>query len=48
LENFHTKGDKEKDGLHILIFSNINLQLKLLKRDREGNVILFKGKNTPR
>ena len=45
---FHTNGAKKEAGLAIFIHDKIVFKLDLIRRDREGDYILIKGKNPPR
>ena len=40
---FHTTGDKKKAGVAILISDNIDFEIKVVKRDKEGYYIMIKG-----
>jgi hypothetical protein len=41
---FQANGMKKQAGIPILTLSKIELQLKVIKKDKEGHVILIKGK----
>ena len=40
---FHTNGDQKKAGVAILISDKIDFQIKAVKRDKEGHLIMIKG-----
>ena len=40
---FHTNRDQKKAGVAILISDKIDLEIKALKRDKEGHYIMIKG-----
>ena len=40
---FHANGDQRKAGVAILISYKIDLQIKAVKRDKEGHYIMIKG-----
>jgi exonuclease III len=42
--NFQANGLKKKAGVSILISNNIDFQLKVIRKDKEGHFILIKGK----
>jgi hypothetical protein len=39
---------KKQAGVANLILNKINFQPKVIKKDKEGHLILIKGKNLPR
>ena len=41
---FQTNGPKKHDEVTIIISNKINFQPKVMKNDKEGHVILIKGK----
>jgi len=41
---FQANGLKKQAGVPILISNKINFQLKVIKKDKEGNFIFIKGK----
>jgi hypothetical protein len=41
---FQANGLKKKAGIAILISNKINFQPKVIKKDKEGHIILMKGK----
>jgi exonuclease III len=43
--NFQAYGLKTQAGVAILILNKIDLQPKVIKKDKKGNFILIKGKN---
>ena len=40
---FHANGDQKKAGVAILISDKIDMQIKAVKRDKEGHYIMIKG-----
>ena len=40
---FHANGDQKKAGVAILISDKIDLEIKAMKRDKEGHYIMIKG-----
>ena len=40
---FHTNGDQKKAGVAVLISDKIDLEIKAVKRDKEGHYIMIKG-----
>ena len=40
---FHVNGDQKKAGVAILISDKIDLEIKAVKRDKEGHYIMIKG-----
>ena len=40
---FHANGEQKKAGVTILISDKIDLQIKAVKRDKEGHYIMIKG-----
>ena len=40
---FHTNGEQKKAGVAILISDKIDVQIKDVKRDKEGHYIMIKG-----
>ena len=42
-KTFHANGDQKKAGVAILISDKIDLQIKAVKRDKEGHYIMIKG-----
>ena len=40
---FHTNIDQKKAGIAILISNKIDFEIKVVKRDREGDYIMIKG-----
>ena len=40
---FHANGDLKKAGVAILISDKIDVQIKAVKRDKEGHYIMIKG-----
>ena len=40
---FHENGKQKKDGVAILISDKIDLKIKKITRDKEGNYIMTKG-----
>jgi hypothetical protein len=45
---FQADGPKKQAGVAILISNKIDFQTKVIKKDKEGQFILIKGKNLPR
>jgi exonuclease III len=45
---FQANGLKKQDGVAILISNKIDFQRKVIKKDKEGHFILFKGKSSKR
>ena len=43
---FQANGPKKQAGLAILISNKINFQPKVIKKDKEGHLILIKGKKS--
>jgi exonuclease III len=41
---FQANGPKKQTGVAILISNKINFQFKVIKKDKEGQLILIKGK----
>jgi hypothetical protein len=41
---FQANGPKKQVGVTILILNKIDFQLKVIKKDKEGHLILIKGK----
>jgi exonuclease III len=41
---FQANGPKKQAGIAILILNKIDFQLKVIKKDKEGHLILIKGK----
>jgi hypothetical protein len=44
IKNFQANGARKQDEVAILLSNKIDFQPKLIKRDREGHIILIKGK----
>jgi hypothetical protein len=42
--NFPSKWSQETTGVAILILNKIDFQSKVIKKDKEGHIILIKGK----
>ena len=42
-EIFYTNGDQKKAGVAILISDKIDIEIKAMKRDKEGPYIMIKG-----
>ena len=42
-KTFHANGDQKKAGVAILISDKMDLQIKAVKRDKEGHYIMIKG-----
>ena len=40
---FHTNGDQKKARIPILISEKIDIEIKAVKRDKEGHYIMIKG-----
>ena len=40
---FHTNGEQKKAGVAILISDKIDVEIKAVKRDKEGHYIMIKG-----
>ena len=40
---FHVNGDQKKAGVAILVSDKIGLEIKAVKRDKEGHYIMIKG-----
>ena len=40
---FHANGDQKKVGVAILLSEKIDIEIKAMKRDKEGNYIIIKG-----
>ena len=40
---FHTNGDPNKAGVALLISDEIDFEIKVVKRDKEGHYIKIKG-----
>ena len=40
---FHANGDQKKAGVAILISDKIDFEIKVVKRDKEGQYIVIKG-----
>jgi len=40
---FHANGDQKKAGVAILLSDKIDFEIKAVKRDKEGHVIMMKG-----
>ena len=40
---FHANGEQKKAGVAILISDKIDIQIKAVKRDKEGHYIMIKG-----
>ena len=40
---FHTNEERKKAGIAILISDKIDFEIKVVKRDKEGNYIMIKG-----
>ena len=40
---FHANGDQKKTGVAILISDKIDFEIKVVKRDKEGHYIIFRG-----
>ena len=40
---FHTNGDQSKAGVAILISDKIDIEIKAMKREKEGHYIIIKG-----
>ena len=40
---FHANGDQKKAGVAILLSEKIDIEIKAMKRDKEGNYIIIKG-----
>jgi predicted SprT family Zn-dependent metalloprotease len=45
---FQANGLKKQAGVAILISNKIEIQPKVIKKDKEAHFILIKGKNPPR
>jgi hypothetical protein len=45
---FQANGQKKQAGVVILISNKTTFQPKVIKKDKEGHIILIKGKNLPR
>ena len=39
----HPNGDQKKAGVEILISDKIDIEIKTMKRDKEGHYIMIKG-----
>ena len=42
-KTYHANGHSKKAGISIIISNNVDFKPKLVKRDKEGHFILFKG-----
>ena len=42
---FHTNGEQKKAGVAILISDKIDVEIKAVKRDKQGHYIMIKGSN---
>ena len=42
-KTFHANGDQKKAGVAILISDKIDLEIKSVKRDKDGHYIMIKG-----
>ena len=42
-KKFHANEDEKKAGIAILISDKIDLEIKAVKRDKEGHYIMIKG-----
>ena len=40
---FHANGDQKKVGVAIVLSEKIDIEIKAVKRDKEGNCIIIKG-----
>ena len=40
---FHSNGDEKKSGIAIFISDEIDFEIKVMKRDKEGHYIMIKG-----
>ena len=40
---FHANGDQRKAGVAILISDKIDIEIKAMKREKEGHYIIIKG-----
>ena len=42
-KKFHANEDEKKAGISILISDKIDLEIKAVKRDKEGHYVMIKG-----
>ena len=42
-KKFHANEDEKKAGIAILISDKIDLEIKAVKRDKEGHYVMIKG-----